>query len=53
MNYKNSNPENCRLKMEAAIKELNIILGELDSVLGNANYGFANDKDEIEKMKKK
>ncbi|CDE45509.1 unknown [Clostridium sp. CAG:768] len=52
MNYKNSNPENCPLKMEAAIKELNIILGELDSVLGNANYGFANDKDEIEKMKK-
>ena len=31
------------------IKELNTILEELDSILGNMNYGFVNNKDEIEK----
>lgn len=53
MNYKNSNPECCSLKMENAIRELNNILGDLDSVLGNAKYGFANDKDEKQKAGKK
>lgn len=53
MNYKNSNPECCPLKMENAIRELNNILGDLDSVLGNAKYGFANDKDEKQKAGKK
>lgn len=35
-------------KMEA-IKELFNLLGELDSALGNANYGFVNDKSELQK----
>ena len=31
----------------------NNILDDLDSVLGNAKYGFANDKDEKQKAGKK
>ena len=47
MNYKNSNPERCPLKMEKAILELNTHLGELDFVLGNAKYGFVSNKNEF------
>lgn len=49
MKYRNTPSEYSLSQKEKAILELNNLLSELDSALGNANYGFVNDKYELQR----
>lgn len=49
MKYRNYPSEYTSSQKIEAINNLNNLLSELDSVLGNANYGFVNDKFELQK----
>lgn len=48
MKYRSNPSEYPSPQKEKAILELNNLLSELDSALGNANYGFVNDKYELQ-----
>lgn len=50
MKYRSNPSEYSSAQREKAILELNNLLSELDSVLGNANYGFVNDKLELQRL---
>lgn len=49
MKYRNYLSEYSSSQKIEAINNLNNLLSELDSALGNANYGFVNDKFELQK----
>ncbi len=49
MKYRSNPSEYSSPQKEKAILELNNLLSELDSALGNANYGFVNDKYELQR----
>ena len=49
MKYRDNSSEYTSSQIIEAINTLNSILGKLDSALGNANYGFINDKYELKK----
>jgi hypothetical protein len=49
MKYRSTPSEYSSSQKEKAILELNNLLSELDSALGNANYGFVNDKYELQR----
>ena len=49
MNYRNNPAEYSSPQKVEAIQNLFNLLSELDSAFGNANYGFVNDKSELQK----
>ena len=51
LNYKRNNMHS-EAEMVDAIKQVTNLVGEIDCVLGNANYGFVNEKKEFEPIGK-
>lgn len=48
LSYRNNTSEYSSIQKIEAINKLNNLLSELDSALGNANYGLVNDKNELQ-----